>query len=36
MLAAALVLPLSPLTAVVSNNSLAVLIAALIAFAHMN
>ncbi|MDR3799913.1 MAG: MFS transporter [Terracidiphilus sp.] len=36
MLAAALILPLSPLTAIVSSNVLAVLIAALIAFAHMN
>jgi ACS family hexuronate transporter-like MFS transporter len=36
MLAAALLMPLSPLTAVTSNSTLAILLASLIAFAHMN
>lgn len=36
LLAAALLLPLCPLTAIASSSTLAILIAALIAFAHMN
>ncbi len=36
MLAAALLLPASPFTAIASSSTLAILIAALIAFAHMN
>lgn len=36
MLAAALVMPVSPLTAIVSSSTLAILIASLIAFAHLN
>lgn len=36
MLAAALMLPLSPLTAMASNSTVAIFIAAIIAFAHMN
>lgn len=36
MLVAAVMLPVSPLTAIVSNSTLAILIASIIAFAHMN
>jgi MFS transporter, ACS family, aldohexuronate transporter len=36
MLAAALMLPLSPLTAMASSSTMAILIASIIAFAHMN